>query len=81
MGSADGDGEALGLAPIGLAARDSLRFEPCMPLYGQEISALTDAYEAGLGWAVALDKGPFLGREALLKARLEGVENKLVGSR
>jgi len=72
-------GKPLGLMPIGLAARDSLRFEPCMPLYGQEISAFTDAYEAGLGWAVALDKGPFLGREALLKARLEGVEQKLVG--
>jgi aminomethyltransferase len=72
-------GKPLGLVPVGLAARDSLRFEPCMPLYGQEITALTDAYQAGLGWAVALDKGPFLGREALLKARLEGTPDKLVG--
>ncbi len=72
-------GAPLGLAPVGLAARDSLRFEPCMPLYGQEITADTDPYEAGLGWAVALDKGPFLGREALLKSRLEGTPNKLVG--
>jgi aminomethyltransferase len=72
-------GEPLGLLPIGLAARDSLRFEPCMPLYGQEISATTDPLEAGLGWAVAFGKVGFCGREALLKTRLEGVPRKLVG--
>lgn len=70
-----------GLLPIGLAARDSLRFEPCFPLYGQEISAMVDPIEAGLGWAVALSKGPFIGREALLKTRLEGAPNRLVGLR
>jgi len=74
-------GEPRGLLPIGLAARDSLRFEPCLPLYGQEITALVDPIEAGLGWAVALDKGPFVGREALLKTRLEGAPNRLVGLR
>jgi aminomethyltransferase len=74
-------GEPHGLLPIGLAARDSLRFEPCLPLYGQEITAMVDPMEAGLGWAVALDKGPFVGREALLKTRLEGVPNRLVGLR
>ncbi len=72
-------GAPLGMLPIGLAARDSLRFEPCMPLYGQEITALTTPVEAGLGWAVAYDKEAFVGREALLKARLEGPRNKLVG--
>ena len=72
-------GEPHGLLPIGLAARDSLRFEPCMPLYGQEISPATDPLEAGLGWAVALGKGGFCGREALLKVRLEGTSRKLVG--
>jgi aminomethyltransferase len=72
-------GAPSGLLPIGLAARDSLRFEVCMPLYGQEISAMLDPIEAGLGWAVSFDKGDFVGRGALLKARLEGTPNKLVG--
>jgi len=74
-------GTPQGMLPVGLAARDSLRFEPCLPLYGQEISAMVDPIEAGLGWAVSLDKGPFLGREALLKTRLEGAPNRLVGLR
>jgi len=74
-------GEGHALLPIGLAARDSLRFEPCLPLYGQEITAMVDPIEAGLGWAVALNKGPFIGREALLKTRLEGAPNRLVGLR
>ena len=72
-------GKAHGLLPIGLAARDSLRFEPCMPLYGQEISGTSNPVEAGLRWAVAFDKPDFVGREALLKARLQGVSKKLVG--
>jgi len=67
------------LLPIGLAARDSLRFEPCMPLYGQEISASVDPLAARLGWAVSFGKGDFLGREALLKIRLEGPSKRLVG--
>ncbi len=74
-------GESHGLLPIGLAARDSLRFEPCLPLYGQEISPMVDPLESGLGFAVALEKGPFVGREALLKTRLEGAPNRLVGLR
>jgi len=71
-------GEPEGLLPIGLAARDSLRFEPCMPLYGQEIGADLDPIGAGLGWAVCFEKGHFIGREALLKIKLEGPEYKLV---
>jgi aminomethyltransferase len=71
-------GKPFGLAPIGLAARDSLRFEPCLPLYGQEISASITPLEAGLGWACALSKS-FVGREALLKVRLEGATRTLVG--
>lgn len=67
-----------GLLPIGLAARDSLRLEPCMPLYGQEISATRDPIGAGLGWAVHPNKGAFIGRDALLKIRLEGPKDKLV---
>lgn len=72
-------GEPLGILPIGLAARDSLRFEPCMPLYGHELRPDVTPLEAGLGWAVALKKGSFVGRDALVKQRLEGPARKLVG--
>jgi len=71
-------GSPHGLLPIGLAARDSLRLEPCMPLYGQEISASLSPIEAGLSWAVAFSKPTFIGREALLKTYLEGPEKRLV---
>ena len=73
------EGQPQGLLPIGLAARDSLRFEPCMPLYGQEIGPEISPIEAGLGWGVSLDKADFIGRDALLKEKLEGTEVKLVG--
>ncbi len=59
-----------GLVPCGLAARDSLRFEACMPLYGHEIDATINPLEARLGWTVSWDT-EFIGREALLKTRLE----------
>lgn len=68
-----------GLKPIGLAARDSLRFEAKMPLYGQEIAAHINPIQAGLGWAVAFGKGDFIGRNALLKVKLEGAKSVLVG--
>jgi aminomethyltransferase len=71
-------GEAEGVLPIGLAARDSLRFEASMPLYGHEISAAITPLEARLGFALSLDK-PFSGREALLKQKLEGPLQLLVG--
>jgi aminomethyltransferase len=71
-------GRAEGVKPIGLAARDSLRFEPCLPLYGHELSPSITPLEAGLGFAVKTDKGDFVGRDALLKQRLEGPERKLV---
>lgn len=71
-------GEEYGILPIGLAARDSLRLEPCMPLYGQEISANISPIKAGLTWAVSLDKETLIGRHALLKTRLEGPTQKLV---
>jgi len=72
-------GAPLGLKPIGLAARDSLRFEAKMPLYGQEISATINPIQAGLSWAVAFGKDEFVGRGALLKAKLEGSAVRLVG--
>ena len=68
-----------GLLACGLAARDSLRFEACFPLYGHEIHAHIDPISARLGYFVRTEKGPFLGRNALLKIRLEGPEQKLVG--
>jgi aminomethyltransferase len=71
-------GGPLGLKPIGLAARDSLRFEPGFPLYGHEIDAKTSPLEARLDWAISFDKD-FIGREALLKQKLEGPDKLLVG--
>jgi aminomethyltransferase len=63
-------GEAEGVKAIGLAARDSLRFEACMPLYGHELSDSITPVEAGLNFAVSYDKN-FIGRDALLKQKLE----------
>ena len=71
-------GEADGVLPIGLAARDSLRFEPCMPLYGHEIAADITPIEARLTFAVGFDKN-FSGRDALLKIKLEQPARVLVG--
>lgn len=71
-------GQPSGLLPCGLAARDSLRFEACMPLYGHEIDASINPLEARLGWAIAWDK-EFIGRSALLKAKLENPQRLLIG--
>ena len=72
-------GRESGIVPAGLGARDTLRFEACMPLYGNDIDDTTTPYEAGLGWIVKLDKGGFLGREALLRQQGDGVRRTLVG--
>ena len=61
-------GRPMGLLPCGLGARDSLRIEAGYPLYGHEIDDETTPYEVGLSWIVKLEKGDFLGREALLSA-------------
>jgi aminomethyltransferase len=71
-------GKDAGLLPCGLAARDSLRFEACMPLYGHEINAQTNPLEARLGWTIGWDK-EFIGRDALLKTKLEKPARLLVG--
>lgn len=71
-------GKNEGVLPIGLGARDSLRFEAKFALYGHEIDATTTPLEAALGWACDLNKN-FTGRDALLKQKLEGVKKKLVG--
>ncbi len=72
-------GAAEGILPIGLGARDTLRLEKGLMLYGNDIDDETTPLEAGLGWVVKLDKGDFLGREALVRQRAQGVERKLVG--
>jgi aminomethyltransferase len=73
-------GSGAGLAPIGLGARDTLRLEAGMPLYGNELDRSTNPYEANLGRVVKLDKpGDFIGRAALEKAARDGVARRLVG--
>lgn len=72
-------GKDKGLKPIGLGARDTLRLEAKMALYGNDIDATTNPLEAGLGWAVKLDKGDFTGKRALEKVKAEGPKRKLVG--
>jgi aminomethyltransferase len=72
-------GAEFGIVPAGLGARDTLRFEACMPLYGNDIDDTTTPFEAGLAWIVKLDKGGFLGRDALLHQQADGIHRKLVG--
>jgi aminomethyltransferase len=67
------------IAPTGLGARDSLRLEMAYRLYGSDMDDGTTPLEAGLSWAVKLDKGGFVGRDALVKQREAGVPRKLVG--
>jgi aminomethyltransferase len=62
-------GSSEGIKPCGLGARDTLRFEAAMPLYGHELSERIHPYEAGVGWAVKLNKGEFEGREALVELK------------
>ena len=71
-------GQALGLKPCGLGARDTLRTEVCYPLYGHELDELTTPIEAGLGFFVALDKGDFIGRSVLAEQKANGVAKKCV---
>jgi glycine cleavage system T protein (aminomethyltransferase) len=71
-----------GLVPCGLGARDTLRLEAGMPLYGNELDRQTNPYEAGLGRVVKLDKaGDFIGRAALAKVARDGPAKRLVGLR
>ena len=67
--------------PIGLGARDSLRLEAKLPLYGNDIDDTTSPLEAGLGWAVKLEGRDFLGADALRKQQAAGLGRKLVGFR
>jgi aminomethyltransferase len=68
-----------GVIPCGLGARDTLRLEAAMALYGQDIDETTTPLEAGLGWLVHFDKGNFIGRSVLEHQKQAGVKRKLVG--
>ncbi len=72
-------GKEFEIAPIGLAARDSLRLEKKYCLYGNDIDANTNPLEAGLGWITKLEKNEFIGKESLVKAKQEGIKRKLMG--
>jgi aminomethyltransferase len=72
-------GEEFGIAPCGLGALRSLRMEKKFPLYGLDLNETTSPLEASLGWTVRFDKGAFVGRDALLRQRDEGVTRRLVG--
>lgn len=67
------------IKPVGLGARDSLRFEACLPLYGNEISEEISPLEAGLSYFVKLNKEDFIGKEALVKQKEDGLKRRLVG--
>jgi len=72
-------GKSAGIRPCGLGARNTLRLEAGMALYGHEIHASISPWEAGLDWIVKLDKGGFLGREALVAQQQSGIKRKLIG--
>lgn len=72
-------GKENGILPAGLAARNTLRLESAMSLYGHELSEEITPLEANLGWICKLNKGDFIGRDALAKQKEEGLQRKLVG--
>ncbi|MEX0994891.1 MAG: glycine cleavage system aminomethyltransferase GcvT, partial [Balneolaceae bacterium] len=72
-------GSKYGLEPAGLGARDTLRLEMGLLLYGNDITKQTNPIEAGLGWLTKLEKGDFIGREALLAIKEKGPERKCIG--
>jgi aminomethyltransferase len=74
-----GAGAEFGIKPCGLGARNTLRLEAKMALYGHEIDASISPLEAGLGWIAKLDKGEFVGRAALVKQKESGLTRGLVG--
>ena len=72
-------GQPHGILPAGLGARDTLRLEACLALYGNDIDDAHTPWEANLGWIVKMKKGDFQGRDALAKQKEAGVPRKLVG--
>jgi len=74
-------GKTLGIEPCGLGARDTLRLEAGLCLYGNDIDEMTTPLEAALGFVVKLQKDRFIGKEVLLKQKADGVRRKRVGIR
>jgi aminomethyltransferase len=72
-------GKEFGITPVGLGARDTLRLEMGFCLYGNDIDKTTNPLEAGLGWITKLNKNDFNGRDAIVKAKQDGVKRKLIG--
>ena len=72
-------GRGVGVRPAGLAARNTLRLEMKMPLYGNDIDDTTTPWEAGLGWIVKLARPDFVGKSALERQQQQGIQRKLVG--
>ena len=72
-------GEEYGIKPAGLGARDILRLEASYLLYGNDMDENTNPLEAGLSWTVKFDKSDFVGKEALVQIKEEGLKRKLVG--
>jgi len=72
-------GKEYNIKPVGLGARDTLRLEYAFRLYGNDMDENTHPIEAGLGWITKLDKGNFIGKDVILKAKEAGLKRKLVG--
>jgi len=72
-------GKEFNIKPVGLGARDTLRLEYAFRLYGNDMDEKTNPLEAGLAWITKLDKGDFIGREAILKCKEAGLKRKLIG--
>jgi len=73
------EGKSHEILPVGLGARDTLRLEATLMLYGNDIDETTTVLEANLGWLIKFKKGDFLGKEALLKQKEEGINRKIIG--
>jgi aminomethyltransferase len=72
-------GQPAGMIPCGLGARNTLRLEAGMCLYGHEIDDTTTPWEAGLGWICKMEKAPFLGSDVLAQQKKDGLARKLIG--
>jgi aminomethyltransferase len=72
-------GSPHGLLPVGLGARDTLRLEACLMLYGNDIDETTTVLEADLKWIIKFKKGDFLGRDVLERQLAEGIQRKIIG--
>ncbi|MCG5053548.1 MAG: glycine cleavage system aminomethyltransferase GcvT [Myxococcales bacterium] len=79
FGTLVAEAERVGGGPVGLGARDTLRLEARLPLYGNDLTEDTSPLEAGLGWVVKLNKGAFVGADALAAQKTSGVAKRLVG--